>query len=287
MTWTGQTMQQTEVAETEVAAPCACSQPPETVAFYRHILQTLHDSPIPFLIGGAYGLYHYTGIARDTRDLDIFIRRDDFPRLGRLAQEIGYETELTYPHWLGKIRFGATHIDLIFSAANGIAEVDELWFTHAEPDELLDVPVAICPVEETIWSKAFIMERERFDGADIAHLLLARGDRIDWPRLLARFGTNWRVLLSHLTLFGYAYPAQRDRVPEWVIDTLVERLRVESRSEPPRDQVCRGTLLSREQYLSDIEQQGWRDARVPPDGRLSPVDIAHWTAAIPGRNGER
>jgi hypothetical protein len=253
--------------------------------FYRHILQTLHDAAIPFLIGGAYGLYHYTGVNRDTRDLDVFIRRADFGRVAQVAQANGHGAELTFPHWLGKIRFGDTHVDLIFSAANGIAEVDDIWFAHGEPDELLGVPVTICPVEETIWSKAFIMERERFDGADIAHLLLARGDRIDWPRLLARFGPNWRVLLSHLTLFGFAYPEQRDRVPEWVIDTLVERLRIEAHSEPPRDHVCRGTLLSREQYLCDIEQQNWLDARVPPVGELSPADIAHWTAAIPGRKG--
>lgn len=271
-------MQQTEAAE-QPGATLA----PDTIDFYRYTLQTLHDAAIPFLIGGAFGLYHYTGINRDTRDLDIFIRRGDFASVAQAVRAAGHDTELTFPHWLGKIRFNGTHVDLIFSAANGIAEVDDVWFAHAEPDELLGIPVQICPVEETIWSKAFIMERERFDGADIAHLLLARSDRIDWERLLSRFGANWRVLFSHLMLFGFAYPEQRDRVPEWVIETLIERLRVETRSEPPHDHVCRGTLLSREQYLCDIEQQDWLDARVPPHGRLAPADIAHWTAAIPGR----
>ncbi len=57
-----------------------------------------------------------------------------------------------------------------------------------------------------IWSKAFIMERERYDGADIAHLILACGRDLDWRRLLGRFGRRWRVLLSHLVLFGFVYP---------------------------------------------------------------------------------
>ena len=62
------------------------------------------------------------------------------------------------------------------------------------------------PVEEMIWSKAFLMERERFDGADVLHLMRARQKEINWPRLLSRFGEHWRVLLSHLVLFPYVYP---------------------------------------------------------------------------------
>ena len=46
--------------------------------------------------------------------------------------------------------------------------------------------------EETLWSKAFVMERERYDGADVAHLILAHGERLDWDtpvwRGLARIG---------------------------------------------------------------------------------------------------
>ena len=62
------------------------------------------------------------------------------------------------------------------------------------------------PVEEMIWSKAFLMERERFDGADVPHLMRARQQRSNWPRLLPRFGEHWRVLLAHLVLFPYVYP---------------------------------------------------------------------------------
>ena len=58
--------------------------------------------------------------------------------------------------------------------------VDDLWFTHAAPGRVLGVPVLLCPPEEMIWSKAFIMERERYDGADVAHLILACGRELDW-----------------------------------------------------------------------------------------------------------
>jgi len=47
------------------------------------------------------------------------------------------------------------------------------------------------------------MERERYDGADIAHILRARAADLDWERLLERFAGHWHVLLSHLILFEY------------------------------------------------------------------------------------
>ena len=122
--------------------------------------------------------------------------------------------------------------------------------------ELLGIPVRLCPPEEIIWSKAYVMERERFDGADIAHLIRKSGRDFDWHRLLRRFGAHWRVLLVHLVMFGFVYPGERDIVPAWVIHELSDRLRREAEEPPPAEKVCQGTLLSREQYLVDIGDVG-------------------------------
>ena len=253
---------------------------PEVTAFYRRVLDILNDSGVPFLVGGAYAFNRYTGINRHTRDLDIFIRRADYDRISDALRQQGHETELTFPHWLGKVRFDDVYIDLIFSSGNGIAEVDDLWFEYAVDASVHGVDVKICPAEEMIWSKAFIMERERFDGADIIHLLHACGDRLDWPRLMRRFGPHWRVLMSHLVLFGFAYPSARHLVPAAVMDEMIERLRQETHSASPENDICLGTLLSREQYLKDIEQEGLQDARLPPLGNMSPEDTEIWTQAI-------
>ena len=114
------------------------------------------------------------------------------------------------------------------------------------------------------------MERERFDGADVAHLLLANGERVHWPRLLERFGDNWRVLFAHLALFGFIYPHARDMIPGWVLQELSERVQMEP-SAAAALRVCRGTLLSREQFLSDVREQGYLDARLQPLGLLDHV----------------
>jgi hypothetical protein len=253
---------------------------PQTQAFYRRMLGTLTDARIPFLVGGAYALAHYTGIERHTKDLDVFIHRRDYERAMQALGSVGCKTELTFPHWLGKARCGEDFIDVIYSSGNGVAEVDDEWFEHARHGSAMGKLVRINPPEEMIWSKAFIMERERFDGADINHLLRACAAEIDWDRLLRRFGPHWRVLLAHLLLFGFVYPAHRSSVPDRVLDDLLGRTWQEAHEASPPDRVCRGTLLSRAQYLIDVERWGYEDARLMPTGSMSWREVARWTAAI-------
>src|SRR5260370_147397 len=134
----------------------------------------------------------------------------------------------------------------------------------------------MCPAEENLWSKAFVIGRDRVDGADVAHLLLSYARQMDWGRLLRRFAEHWPVLFAHLILFGYAFPSEADRVPGWVMDEL--RAKVHARPAPANG-LCRGTLLSREQYLWDLAR-GWKDARLPPTGCMSKEEITIWTEAI-------
>jgi hypothetical protein len=251
-------------------------------AFYAAALAALQGAGVEFLVGGAYALARYTGIVRDTKDLDVFVRPTDQDRTLASLAAAGYRTELRYPHWLGKAFCEDDVLDVIFGSGNGVAIVDDLWFRYAVPDSVLDVPVALTPVEEMIWSKAFIMERERFDGADVVHLIRAQGDRLDWDRLLARFGPHWRVLLSHLVLFGFIYPGERATVPAPVMDELQRRLQAERHAPPLEERLCQGTLLSREQYLPDVDARGYDDARLVPRGALTTYQVCLWTAAIDG-----
>jgi hypothetical protein len=247
--------------------------------FYVAALSALREAEVPFLVGGAYALERYTGIARDTKDLDVFVRPRDAEVTLKALAAAGFPTELTFPHWLGKAFGGDAVLDIIFSSGNGCARVDDGWFQYAVPAVVLGLPAQLCPPEEMIWSKAFIMERERYDGADVAHLLRARGPSLDWPRLIRRFGHHWRVLLCHLLLFGFVYPTERTNVPSWVTQELIERLQQEAAEQTDAERLCRGTLLSRSQYLVDIESWGYRDARLGPGGPMTEDDIRVWTDA--------
>jgi hypothetical protein len=249
--------------------------------FYIDALKKLQSTGIPFLVGGAFAFAYFSRVPRNTKDIDIFVKPDDCQRVLDAFGALGYETETPFPHWLGKIHEHDHVIDVIFSSGNGVARVDDLWFEHAPKTNILGIIVRLTPVEEMIWSKAFIQERERFDGADVIHLLKEAGPALDWPRLLMRFGDHWRVLLSHLIMFGFAFPDKRQNIPSWVVDELIRRFSV-SRPNLQND-VCYGTLLSREQYLHDIQSLKYHDAREEPYGPMTREQIETWTAGIQGQ----
>ena len=275
------------VAAAAVAAPALAPSledevDPRVADFYRRTLRALASAGIPFLVGGTFAQACYTGIRRPTKDLDLFIRREDYERIAQLLlQKYGWRAEMRHPHWLAKVHDGREFIDLIFNSGNGLFPVDERWFRGNCSAEVLGVPVLVANAEDCVLSKAFIMERERFDGGDIAHLMLACAERLDWAGLLERFGVHWRVLMAHVTLFGYIYPGERHRIPAWLVARLIGRLADEMREAPhPEDHVCAGTLLSREQYLPDVRQMGYVDMRLTPASGMTQEDVAAWTEDI-------
>jgi hypothetical protein len=256
---------------------------PECAEFYLQAMQLLRENDIPFLVGGAYALCVYTGLARHTKDVDLFIRPSDLDRALAGFEKTGYRTEKAFPHWLAKVFGGGKFIDLIYAAGNGLGVVDESWFARAHSAELLSERVSIMAPEEIIWMKAFVQERERYDGADIAHLFRSCADTLDWKHLSARFGADWRVLFNFITLFGYIYPSERHRIPADLVRHLMDLLAREQRT-PFHDQICRGTLLSRAQFLPDVTELGYRDARLEPPTVMTEKDITLWTAAIADEN---
>lgn len=251
----------------------------KTRQFYLDSTRILDEAAVEYLVGGAYSLAHHAGVVRHTKDFDIFVRRRDLSRALGAFERSGYRTELVFPHWLAKAFKPRSEdfVDIIFSSGNGLCEVDDTWFNHAVDGFALDQPARLVPAEEIIWTKAFIQERERFDGADIAHLLLARGPELDWPRLTGHFRGHEQVLLSHLIMYTYIYPSERGQVPWAVVEELMQRVRD---AQPPAGKVCRGTSISRQQYLPDLRERGFEDSRLPPFGPMKPEDVAHWTAAI-------
>jgi hypothetical protein len=95
-----------------------------------------------------------------------------------------------------------------------------------------------------------------------------------------RFAAHWRILLVNLVLYGYVYPGHESPAPQWVMDTLLTQLKETPDTAHIEDRVCRGTLISREQYLVDVLEWGYADARMAPRGPMTATEIADWTEAI-------
>lgn len=259
--------------------PDFASLDPETARFYTGAMEAIQAAGVPFLVTGAYAFACYTGIERHTKDFDLFLTAKSLDAALEALHEAGYDTDVTFPHWLAKAFEGKASVDLIFASGNGLWNVDETWFDRAREVNILGVDALLCPPEETILMKSFIMERERFDGADVSHLLRDCAVQMDWPYLLRLFGPHWRVLFSHLILFGYIYPAERASIPSPILREFSRRL-AEEQTEQVTEKICRGTLLSRQQYLTDVEREGYADGREWPLGGMTGKEIEDWTAAI-------
>lgn len=249
-------------------------------SFYGRLLKMLKRTRIPFRVGGTFALNQYLRLRRPTKDLDVFVKPSDFPRLLRACAEAGFRTEIEDERWIAKIFHGNQYCDVVFGSANMAAPVTSEWFKECHPAVIFNVRVKLLPPTEMIWSKVFILDRVKYDGNDVAHLILHTYDRIRWRRLLSYMDQHWEVLLVHLLLFRYIYPSQRHCVPRWLMDELLGRLGTQMKLPAPRTKVCRGRIFSRADYRIDVEEWGFADL-VGEDAAMIAGDC-DWNGRVKG-----
>ena len=228
-------------------------------AFYAEVLKILKDSKFTFMVGGGFAVNAYTGLRRPTKDIDIFVKAGDYPKILNKFTSLGYKTQVDDERWLAKIFKGDLYVDLIFGSSNLVAPVTHDWFTDARTAKLFNIEVKIPSVTDLIWSKAFIQSRERYDGADIAHLILLKNSEINWERLLCSMEQYWEVLLVHLLNFRFTYPSEREKVPTWLMHELLSRLNHQFELPTAKMKVCRGRMFSVADYAADVTELGFAD----------------------------
>ena len=191
---------------------------------YKLALGTLNRAGVPYVVSGLYAIHAYTGVYRQTKDLDLLLEPDVVVEAAEALKPAGFTVKLEDAHWLAKALMDGVQVDLIYGMANGLGFIDRPWYEHSRPGILAGTTVRVSPPEELIWHRLFIGERHRFDMADVVHLILHRGHELNWERLLGRVGGDWRLLLSQLHFFDYVYPEHRDRIPAGVRIELQERV---------------------------------------------------------------
>lgn len=234
-------------------------QEKEANSFYREALELLNNNGASYMVGGGFAFFHYTGIYRDTKDLDIFCRSAEYPRILKLFNEKGYKIELTDARWLAKAFKGEYYIDIIFDTANNICRIDETWYKHAIAAEFAGVSILLIPPEELIWCKLYVQNRERFDGADVNHLLLKCGRQLDWQRMRVYMEQHWHILLAQIIMFQFVYPADYpDIIPKWLFDELMARAHEQYDLPVSVEKVCRGPIIDQTQYSVDIKEWNYK-----------------------------
>lgn len=239
--------------------PISSSTPPEfapeQVKLFRAVLQHLNETSVPYVVSGAAALQLHTGICRDTKDLDLFLPAEHVEAALRSLREEGFATEVADPVWLAKAHRGEFYVDLITGMSNAVVVVDQSWIDRGVPSDFFGVPVKVLAAEELIASKLFVTRRERFDGADIVHVVYATKGKLHWPRLMDLVGEHWEMLLWVLVLYRYVYPAHGDNVPPEVWDDLLGRFQ-ESLRRPGRNAPFRGSLIDPNMFAIDVKEWG-------------------------------
>lgn len=231
----------------------------ESNKIFKEALEILNTSGANYMLGGAFAMFNYTGIFRDTKDLDIFCKPSEYTRILKHFAESGYDTELTDARWLAKVYKGDFFIDIIFDTVNNICTVDDSWYEHAPSGVFQGIPVKFLPAEELIWCKIYVQNRERYDSADVNHTLLKYGKKLDWKRLLFRLDQHWHLLLAQLIIFQFVYPADyQDIVPKWLFDELIKRANEQYDIPASLEKVCRGPIIDQTQYKVDIKEWDYK-----------------------------
>jgi len=246
----------------EKPPPVSSSKPPdfpaEQVGLFRDVLRLLNGWEIPYAVSGAFALHEHTGIWRDTKDLDLFLAPEDATRALEKLREQGFACEICDPVWLAKTRRNGFFVDLITGMSNAAIRVDDSWIERSLTAELFGEPTRMLNAEELLASKLFVLFRERYDGADMVHILYARRGRIDWQRLLQLIGEHRDLLLATLVLFHYVYPAENRAIPGGVWDLLLGDLRESLKAEDTRP-MFRGSLLDENMFAIDVKEWGLPD----------------------------
>jgi predicted nucleotidyltransferase len=260
--------------EKEKAPPISSSVPQEFAPVQRglfiEVLNLLNALGTPFAVSGAFALHRHTGIWRDTKDLDIFMVDDQVHTVLDALSSKGFVTEVRDPVWLSKVHLGEYYVDFITGMSNAVLSVQQDWIEHATLADILGIQVKVLAAEELIASKLFVTRRERFDGADIVHVIYGVQGKLDWDRILRLVGSHWMVLLWTLVLYQYIYPAHSEYVPRSVWSDLLSRLRHEL-DHPDPNAAFKGSLIDERMFAIDVNEWGMADLNRQLRGARTPL----------------
>jgi hypothetical protein len=245
-----------ESSSTTSAFPCPL--PPEAETLYREVLLAMNEHGLPYAVAGAFALEKYTGIWRMTKDLDLFMKSEDVPAALKYLAENSFRCEVLDRVWLAKAHRGEYFVDLISGMSNAVIVVDDSWMVRTQPAMIAGVESRIISAEDLLASKLFVIRRERFDGADIAHIIYRTKGKLDWERILQLAGEHWEIVLWALILFRYVYPAHTDYVPKALWQELLSRY-MHLVQDPDPKAPFRGSLVDDNIFSIDVKSWGLED----------------------------
>jgi hypothetical protein len=203
---------------------CADIIPPADWGVYLTAIHAMEEAGVSFAVGGGMAYGCYVSRPRYTKDLDLFVLPSDRERAVDAIQRVQFadyhDVQAYQRHWIFRGHHDGLILDLIWQMANSRAEVDEGWLARGPVTLLHETPVRLVPVEEMIWGKLYVMQRERSDWPDVFNLFVSHGATLDWPRLVERMGHDRALLGAAVQLFGWLSPRDAHAFPGTVWSLL-------------------------------------------------------------------
>lgn len=204
----------------EAGAAWAPEIPESQWSIYRRVLEEARAAGIPVALGGAFALAAYSGDLRNTKDFDLYILPEDRHAMIEAMTRAGladYHELVPYDRaWIYRAVQGESVVDAIWAMANLRTLVDEDWLTLGPELEIRGERVRPIPAEELIWSKLYVLQRDRCDWPDVLNLIDALAPQLDWKRLIARMGSDLPLLAAALSVFAWLAPARAAQIPQEV-----------------------------------------------------------------------
>jgi len=178
---------------------------------------------IPFALGGGLALGYYTGHLRRSKDLDIYVRPEDrasvIDVVGRCGLQDYYDVTPYDREWIYRAHVDGVIVDTIWAMANKRSTVDDQWI-EGPSVQLCGQTVPVIPAEELIWSKLYVLQRDRCDWPDIINLIGATGPSLDWEHLFARVAEDLPLMKGVMSIFSWLAPERAERIPRRVWSKL-------------------------------------------------------------------
>jgi hypothetical protein len=218
---------------------------PEHWRRYKCVLDQATRENVPFALGGGLAVGVYTGKGRHTKDLDLYILPEHKQWAVEVMAQCGLDDYFPVKDydraWIYRGHDGEVLVDAIWAMANKRAVVDEGWLERGPMIRMFDQQFRVIPPEELIWSKLYVMQRDRCDWPDIINLVNATGPTLDWNHLLRRVETDAPLVKALLSIFAWVSPERAREFPTWLWKKL--QLDPPEPAHDPEDRPKRPDLL--------------------------------------------
>ena len=254
----------------------------DTNTFYRRTLHVLSDAAVPFLVGGSHAFLEYTGIVRNTKDFDLFLRRDDLDRaMDALAgRGLPHRADLSALARQGVAarRLRRPRLQLGQRRLHGRRRLvrprrRDAGARHAGEDRA----VRGAALAEGVRHGARALRRRGHHAHPARRAAAHSIGTATARRASARTG---RCSTRTCCSFTSCIRATSASLPVVACSTICRAAWRSCAPRRPRIACARARSSAARSISLDIGQYGYADARLAPRGGMSPEDAIFWTWAI-------